>query len=1708
MYSLKVLLEAENIDLDDKNVARGLENDEPLTEPQILRIKKLIAAKLNSISDTSLDKELGKLSLNNLKSLSRIPLYGKYYIDPAQTNSEQGKGTSAYDFAKYKSMQIVPFFVYGKDGENYNAENSRESYNLIFLVPAIGVEISDDNMEKHKKYFGKQKGFKIQKKYDTLSPTQIADIRVTDGELGKVTTSFKTGNPSSIPAINSKKASRRSSPQTKVLQNESFSRGTNKENIVDNYDIFNMYNNNNKHRNFINMNDFYKKSLSSLLFEEKDFKNTSSNLYLKNWKNFLFEDNGSSDSPSDHEEFISGAIKLIYYINILYSINVSLSKNRSFNMTLDKNLSITKALHDLNQTEDTATKRDLALTGKYLSDLSEMDNNKFVNDLKEVLNNIDEFVTNLAGNKTANEYFGKINEYISSNNIENDITNNKADIEEWLDSQENSQTIAKIKEVAAESAREIQRLYDKKDYEYKDRGKPGESETEKANRTIYEPELENVKKSLAELKSDYKSEKISASAYYYEAGLTVIYYLKAYPKKGRTPNEYYDEAKKLYDELAKKAAEHIDSVSSAIEYNKWLDEKFKAYDNAWENLVKVNNENIELNEDNIGVYFTYFLLMWGSLRQGNLNSFEIPGHITDRNTDVLTLLKQVDRSNKFEYYKKSPEGEESKHIGIALNNLNSLKEKIVKFVKQRQEIDFNEFTLIKEADKKEPYYVYLDKGVAEKIAEKMAACVKENTIFKPEDFESFAKSNKHIETIESNKKRLQTKQQDWEKNHRDRFPVTDYYGSSPDAKKGSGSRRDEEPEEGESFEVLDVPDMPQKDDRRSRSRRRVDTTVHTRDEKKGEKSTADSDESSSAGDSSSDSASGEASGGDDEKEERGSKTTKSQRINSKFFNSVSQESSVSPEDLKGFESLQNLFAHKQLIYRKGLKFLLENQDESNHRVETRTVNIEDFYEEVYNENIAQRDLAQNDPVYSKYIRKASNIASDFLPKLRRLSARERQNINSKEILYKSVMQALKISRTEADSLFFDVTAGDFNNLNQQVISSLDNASQNPFATFMMLNIRWNEYVARRRALETVKYLVDNITARELELANQLSQAENREVRVKIKILGDINKLSHKNMTKNDTQSLYSNIMYSRVYSRLKEEGRDNIVSEDELKTLLDNAAKSQIEIICVDQHMKYDKDIADVISEKIKQNRDVDKRSNRSVKRQKKSVSNSALKNAGIGALSSGAAVGLLSVIFPPFGIGIGLATAGAAALGGISGAALTSSETFTDRNALALKEPTVQKSVDQVFEFLKSFASAHKGIFESRNKKGNVLNEDIEEKITYGKIRQMLNSSKLLSFGSGFSSMTAREKRIAEGECVDLIADLVSEVFDIEISGSPETKINISRAQMNMTINDAPSESEPTIPSFAGYTDATPQNVDQNVTIAEILRILGELSKDSAIKYFEHIRGNQTPETFIELLKELDKSNASSLAEALRKLAGSGNGESSSQETEEIVKEAADIITELRSKLGNLNVKHVKRMHEILKNNVKVFSKNNIEIQDNKKDCLDDLRKFSEEIVSKKVNIVDNNTEVIVDIENVRHLTDMVEFIFKTSTENKITYNSLKRLGYIILVMIGVMNKDECKAKIESLTEKSRESSKKDDYKEAAERDYARALVILDELNITVANNDSYIRGSLLSLLFEEKSLSSVIGEESNLSDNHFSNKEYNDFIKLKNEIKRIWKK
>lgn len=266
MYSLKVLLEADLEDKDpdrNKDVTSGLENDEPLTEVFINRIKGIIASKLNSLNDNNLDDRLGRLNLNNLKNIGKIAVKGKYYIDPAQVKSGQSKGASAYDIVKFREIQLVPFFVYNDEGDNFNAENAHDSYNLLFVVPAMDVEIDEKNMKEHENLFSKQKGFAIQKKYESLSASQVAAFKIKDDELSKfMKATFISANTSPTASIIASQPSRRSSPQT-----ESLSIGRNKENIVDNYNIIKTYNNN-SHRKNSSMNDIFSGKLSNYLFED------------------------------------------------------------------------------------------------------------------------------------------------------------------------------------------------------------------------------------------------------------------------------------------------------------------------------------------------------------------------------------------------------------------------------------------------------------------------------------------------------------------------------------------------------------------------------------------------------------------------------------------------------------------------------------------------------------------------------------------------------------------------------------------------------------------------------------------------------------------------------------------------------------------------------------------------------------------------------------------------------------------------------------------------------------------------------------------------------------------------------------------------------------------------------------------------------------------------------------------------------------------------------------------------------------------------------------------------------------------------------------------------------------------------------------------------------------------------------------------------
>lgn len=245
----------------DKKNTQGIEDIQFADEIFIRRIKKALLNKLNlfvknSLNSKNLDNDLGVFTLANIRQLLKMPVAGGYIINPLQIKKEQQQGITPEDYSRYKANQLVPFFVSNKEKESITGAKGDQKLYVIFFVPAVGVEISNKNIENHKKLFDSAK-----KKYEKIN--DIPYLKVKEAEFSKILDGFINGNFSIGKQVSSVQGSRRSNADNELPKQDNSAN----DNIQDSYNIINKYKQ--KNRNFIDMNNFHKNSLTSLLFEEK-----------------------------------------------------------------------------------------------------------------------------------------------------------------------------------------------------------------------------------------------------------------------------------------------------------------------------------------------------------------------------------------------------------------------------------------------------------------------------------------------------------------------------------------------------------------------------------------------------------------------------------------------------------------------------------------------------------------------------------------------------------------------------------------------------------------------------------------------------------------------------------------------------------------------------------------------------------------------------------------------------------------------------------------------------------------------------------------------------------------------------------------------------------------------------------------------------------------------------------------------------------------------------------------------------------------------------------------------------------------------------------------------------------------------------------------------------------------------------------------------
>jgi hypothetical protein len=266
LNDLKLLLEEED-------VVTGLQDDITISESLIKQLKVEIAKKFNNLKvDKNNDDQMGSFSFNAIKSISTSPIKGKFYIDALEINSGQKKNIQVYDYNKFANLQFFPFILRSRTGENFTAENSSEKFNLVFVVPAKGVDIDPDNQKKLSDLNSKNTTFKLQKRYDIIRPQDVLDLKLTDKELSEMFSTYiktETGSPASY--VN-KQNQRKSYPQ-----NESY--------INNKKHIFNIHKTT-KRRN--SMNEIISGKLSNLLFEDASATPQNAELNDNNKRAILF----------------------------------------------------------------------------------------------------------------------------------------------------------------------------------------------------------------------------------------------------------------------------------------------------------------------------------------------------------------------------------------------------------------------------------------------------------------------------------------------------------------------------------------------------------------------------------------------------------------------------------------------------------------------------------------------------------------------------------------------------------------------------------------------------------------------------------------------------------------------------------------------------------------------------------------------------------------------------------------------------------------------------------------------------------------------------------------------------------------------------------------------------------------------------------------------------------------------------------------------------------------------------------------------------------------------------------------------------------------------------------------------------------------------------------------------------------------------------
>lgn len=147
-----------------------------------------------SLQQKDIDNDMGKITFNFLNSLKKQKIAGKYILDPAQIKGKQIPSLTMTDYEVYKKHQVVPVFIKNNENENIVGSKDDDKFIIVCIIPAIGANIHEENIEKIKTLFSDSKlNLENNKKIEIGNIKKLPFFKIEFDKVTDFLNMFKTG---------------------------------------------------------------------------------------------------------------------------------------------------------------------------------------------------------------------------------------------------------------------------------------------------------------------------------------------------------------------------------------------------------------------------------------------------------------------------------------------------------------------------------------------------------------------------------------------------------------------------------------------------------------------------------------------------------------------------------------------------------------------------------------------------------------------------------------------------------------------------------------------------------------------------------------------------------------------------------------------------------------------------------------------------------------------------------------------------------------------------------------------------------------------------------------------------------------------------------------------------------------------------------------------------------------------------------------------------------------------------------------------------------------------------------------------------------------------------------------------------------------------------------------------------------------------------